>query len=533
MLIDRPDETIQARPGADAIRGGEWATLGLVALAIIVATALGIAAESVVHSLNSDELAWQRLLDIWMHEGHGTAWISEDILFPRFALYLLLDVVGVTGRNAALATAGIMSAAGSLTMAAAMVIGADLRRPLRARTAVALVLTACWAPFAWAVIFFNPNSRSLELGLALLGVAGLGLVLTGRLARSLALGGLTAALALLWLSDPFVLYYVGITVALVVGAEVFERAKRRRALVVLGVLAASAIVSVLLRRALELVDLTAKPVGENRRNITAIGDLPDRTWAVLGRILEVVGISGSDLTSGPIDVAVVAWVRIVIVALGVIGAVMVIRRWGSASLLPRTMVATLVTTPLIVIVVNQFDDPERVMDRYLCLVPIALVVLAVVAVDGLHGLSARIAAIAVTVVVIGAVASGARLWWEHRDVAPDDPALRLEAAAEAAGFERVYGYYWLTVPPDQLVDGGVRWVTVDCRPDGRLRLEEWNNDDAVLGPSAAPVAIALDGLCASLDDLTEAYGAPTEVVTIADTRFAVWADPPRALLDLT
>lgn len=533
VLIDRPDETASSTPTLRARRGREAATLAIVGLAIIVATAAGIAAESVVHSLNSDELAWQRLLDIWMHEGHRHAWISEDILFPRFALYLLLDVAGVTGRNAALVTAGIMSATGSLAMATAMVIGADLHRPVRTRTAIALVLSACWAPFAWAVIFFNPNSRSLELGLALLGVAALGLVLSGRLARPVTLVALTAALALLWLSDPFVLYYVGITVAIVVAVEALERAKRRRALVVLGVLAASAFVSVVLRRAIELVDVTAKPVGENQRNITAVGDLPERTWVVLGRIVDVLGISGTDLTRGPADVAAVAWVRVVVVALGVVGAVMVVRRWRSASLLPRTMAGALVTTPVIVVVVNQFDDPARVMDRYLCMVPIALVVLAVVAVDGLRGVPARVATVAVTLVVIGAIATGARLWWNGRDVRPDDPAVRLAAAAQAAGFERVYGYYWLTVPPDQLVDGGVRWVTVDCAADGRLRLEEWNNDDAVVAPSAAPVAVALDGLCASLADLTDAYGAPSDVVTLDGTRFAVWTDPPPALVHLT
>jgi hypothetical protein len=197
------------------------------------------------------------------------------------------------------------------------------------------------------------------------------------------------------------------------------------------------------------------------------------------------------------------------------------------------MVACLVTTPVIVIVVNQFDDPGRVMDRYLCLVPIALVVLAVLAVDQLQGVVARVATVVVAVVVVGAVVSGARVWWDDRNATPDDPAIRLAAAAEVAGFERVYGYYWLTVPPDQLVDGGVRWVTVDCRTDGRLRLEEWNNDDAVLEPRSAPVAVALDGLCTSLDDLTRAYGAPDEVLTFEDTEFAVWRDPPGRLLDLT
>ncbi len=532
--LDDAPETVEASPAPPAPdRGHDRFVIGLVALAVVVACAIGVAAESVGHSLNSDELAWQRLLDIWMHEGHRSAWISEDILFPRFASYLLLDAVGITGRNAALITAGVMSALGSLAMVGALLLGADLHRPLRTRTAIAMVLVGCWAPFAWDVIFFNPNSRALELGLALLAVAALGCVATGRLRSPGALVALGVGLTLLWLSDPFVLYYLGATVALVVVLDALLRVERRRATVVLVLLAASAVASVVLRRALELVDLTAKPVGENRRNLTAIGDIPERAWAVVERTVAVLGVRGADLTSGPVDVAFVAWFRLAVVAVGVVGVVLVVRRWRASTLLARTMVACLVTTPAIVVLVNQFDDPGRVMDRYLCLVPIALVVLAVIAVDRLQGVGARVATVAVAVVVVGAVVSGARIWWEDRNATPDDPALRLAAAASTAGFERVYGYYWLTVPPDQLVDGGVRWVTVDCRADGRLRLEEWNNDDAVLRPRAAPVAVALDGLCTSLDDLTDAYGPPDELVTIEGTDFAVWRDPPDRLLDLT
>jgi hypothetical protein len=186
-----------------------------------------------------------------------------------------------------------------------------------------------------------------------------------------------------------------------------------------------------------------------------------------------------------------------------------------------------------VVIVNQFDDPEFVMTRYLCAVPIALVALAVLAVDRLGGRLGSVAAVLAALVIAGAFVTSVHRLVDAPAGSPDGHALRLADAVDAAGFDRVYGFYFVALPPDQLREGGARWAAVDCAPSGRLRLERWNSDDAVLRPPAGTIAVALDSLCAPLDALERFYGAPSGVVTIEGNEFAVWNDPPPRLRSLT
>jgi len=494
---------------------------------------VGAAAAAVGRGLNSDELAWQRLLDVWGHEGHGTTWISEDLFFTRFLLYGVLEAAGIVGRRAAIGVSIAVNVAGAGAFVGGLLASGELRKPLRAGTIAALGLSAAWAPTAWHDIFFNPNSRTLELGCSVLAIALLGRWTTrGALGVGTAIA-LGVGLALIWVSDPFVLYLVGGTAALVALLDLAKPARRRQSGLVLAVIAGSAVLSFVLRRSVQLVDVYTRQVAQGRRNVTALADIPRRAVAVFEHTLQLVGVSRDDLTTGSADVRLVAWLRIGVLVLGMLGAAMTVRRWGRASLLMRTLTLALVTTPLAVIMINQFDDPEFVMARYLCVVPLALVALAVLAIDGLRGRVGSVAAVVAALVVAGAFVTSLHRLIDAPAGSPDGPALRLADAVDAAGFDRVYGFYFVALPPDQLREGGARWAAVDCAPSGRLRLERWNNDDAVLRPRADTIAVALDRLCAPLDALERFYGAPSDVVTIEGTRFAVWKDPPPRLRSLT
>ena len=470
---------------------------------------------------------------MWGHEGHGTTWISEDLFVTRFVLYGFLEAVGIVGRRAAISVSVGLNVVAAWAFVGGLLASGELRRPLRAGTIAALGLAAAWAPVAWYDVFFNPNSRALELGCSVLGVGLLGRwTARGALGVGTALG-LGAGLALVWVSDPFVLYLVGGTAALVALLDLAKPVRRHQAGLVLALIGGSAVFSLALRRSVQIFDVFTRQVAQGRRNITAVGDIPSRAVSVTEEMLRLVGVSGDDLTTGSADLRLVAWLRIGVLALGVLGAVMTVRRWGQASLLMRTFALSLVTTPVAVVMVNQFDDPEFVMTRYLCVVPLALVALAVLAVDRLRGRLGSVAAVLAALVVAGAFVTSVHRLVDAPAGSPDGPALRTADAVDAAGFDRIYGYYFVALPPDQVREGGPRWAAVDCAPSGRLRLERWNSDDAVLRPAAETIAVALDRLCAPLDVLERFYGAPSDVVTIEGAKFAVWNDAPPRLRSLT
>lgn len=506
----------------------------LLAIAIVaIVAAVGAVAAGVGRGLNSDELAWQRLLDVWGHEGHGTTWISEDLFFTRFGLYGILDAAGIVGRRAAIGVSVVVNVPAAWAFLGALLACGELRRPLRTGTLAAFGLVAAWAPAAWYDVFFNPNSRTLELGASVLAVALLGRCATRDALRLGAACAIGVGSALIWVSDPFVLYLVGGAAALVALLDLLTSKRRSQGVLVLAVIGGSAILAALFRRAITVFDVYTRQVAQGRRNITTIGDIPRRTVAVAGDVLHLVGVSGDDFTTGAIDVRLVAVLRIGALALGIVGAVITVRRWGQASLLMRTLTLSLVITPVAVIMVNQFDDPEFVMARYLCVVPLALVGLAVFAVDHLRGRLGAVAAVVAALVVAGALVTSVHRIVDAPSGSPDGPALRLADAVDAAGIDRVYGFYFVALPPDQLREGGARWSAVDCAPSGRLRLERWNNDDAVLRSDANTIAVALDRLCAPLAALERFYGKPSEIVTIDGTRLAVWRDPPPRLRSLS
>lgn len=506
---------------------------GLVVMA--VTTVAAVVATSLLRQVNSDDLAWQRLLDIWGTHGHTKAWISEDVFVSRYPLYVVLDAVGIVGRRGVTVAALLANVAAGVAFVVALVLSDDLRRPLRPRLIAAFAVLSVWTTITWDQVFFSPNTRTLELASTLLVFGWLGAVVAQPSPRRGALAGVTALAAFLWFSDPFVLYAIGGPAAVVAAIDLLRPTRRRQGLLVLGVLAVSAFAAQVLRWILEAFDVFLRGVAGGARHLTALDDLPDRTQLVLERAAALLGVSGSDLTSGPIGSTALAWLRLGLVVLGLAGAVITLRRWTDASLLARTLVVTIVSTPIAVILVNVYADPDIVLDRYLGAGLIGLAGLAVLALDRLAGAVGRAAALVMAVLVVAAFASNVVTIVEDRDATPDADATEIAQGVEAALFDRVYGYYWLAVRVDQLEEGGPEWVHVECERGGRLKLMPWHNDESVLEGNPATIAVALDNLPCTLEDLERAYGPAARTTTIAGQRFAVWetADASPRLRTLT
>jgi hypothetical protein len=498
-------------------------TVVLVALVVMaVTTALAVIANALARPVNADDLAWQRLLDIWGGQGHRSAWISEDLFPTRYPLYLLLDALGVHGRRGVNVAAVVLDVAAGAAFLGGLVLSRELARPLRWRIVPALAVVSVWAAVTWDQVFFSPNTRTLEFGLTILLLALLG----GLAARSAPSRGTVVAITVLataiWLSDPFVLYFIGAPAALVAVIDLIVPAHRRRGTLVLAVLAVSGIASWVLHFGLKLFDVTLRPVAGNARHITALGDLPERTRAVFDRLVALLGVSGNDLTSGPIGAAGLAWLRLGLVALGIGGAVLTIRVWREASLLARTLVVCIVSTPVAVVLVNVYAFPDAVIDRYLGAALVGIAGLAVIAVDRMSGAVGRAGVVVMAALVIGAFAANVVTWSEDRDATPDADSIALARAVDAALWDRVYGWYWTAVRSDQIVQGGPRWIHVECNRAGELRLMPWHNDTAVLRGRPATIAVALDNLGCSLPALERTYGPAARTTTLAGTRFAVW-----------
>jgi hypothetical protein len=291
--------------------------------------------------------------------------------------------------------------------------------------------------------------------------------------------------------------------------------------VVLAVLVVSGVAAGLLRVALELFDVTLRPVAGGARYYTNLDELADRTRAVFDRLVALLGVSGTDLTSGPVGATGLAWLRLALVALGIAGAVLTVRRWRAASLLARTLVVCVVSTPIAVVMVNVYANPEAVIDRYLGAALIGVAGLAVIAVDRLTGNVGRVAAAVMAVLVLGAFSANVVTWAQDRDAEPDADALALSRAVDGELWDRIYGQYWMAVRLDQITRGGPPWIHVEC-DRGRLRLMPWHNDSAVLRGRPITIAIALDDLGCSRRELERVYGPAARTVSLAGTRFAVW-----------
>ena len=135
-------------------------TVVLVALVVMaVTTALAVIANALTRPVNADDLAWQRLLDIWGGQGHASAWISEDLFPTRYPLYLVLDALGIHGRRGVNVAAVVLDVAAGAAFLGGLVLSRELARPLRWRIVPALAVVSVWATVTWDQVFFSPNTR--------------------------------------------------------------------------------------------------------------------------------------------------------------------------------------------------------------------------------------------------------------------------------------------------------------------------------------------------------------------------------------
>jgi hypothetical protein len=515
----RPDRGADAPPG----RSRTERTVVIVSLVVMaVATGVAVIGNTLLRPVSSDDLAWQRLLDIWSNQGHVHAWISEDLFPIRYPLYLLLDALGLRGRSGVDVAAVVLAIASGAAFLFGLLTCGDLQRPLRWRLVPCFAVVSVWTTASWDQVFFSPNTRTLEYGLVILALALLGRAVQRAGPSWWELVAIGAFATLIWLSDPFILYFVGGAAAVVAATDLLAPDRRRCGATTLAVLAITGVVAWLFRLVLEAFDVVLRPVAGGARHVTAFGDVLHRSRVVFDRLVALLGVSGSDLTSGPVGSLALAWLRLGLVALGIAGAVLTVRRWGTASLLARTLVVCLVTTPIAVVLVNVYADPSIVIDRYLGAALVGIAGLAVIAVDGWSGEAGRIAALVMGAVVVCAFAANTVSLVEDRDAAPDADAIALAHAVDGQLWDRVYGQYWLALRLDQITDGGPRWIHVECDKGRPLRLMPWHNDTSVLSGHPRTIAVALEALSCSLGDLERAYGPATRQVDLAGHRFAVW-----------
>gem|GEM_PF-1613682 len=497
------------------------ARVGIAVLILAATMTAAVVATGAVRDLNSDDLVWQRLLHIWGSTGHAQGWISEDVFPTRFGLYAALDGVGLNGRSGVVAASIILNLVGAASFLVALIFSGSLTKPRRWGVVVGAGLLASWSTIAWADVFFSPNTRPLEIGLALLAVAWLG-VRTANTRRKGPQVLTAAVLAVLWFSDPLVFLIIAIPAALVTVIDARRVEKRRRAVTVLGVLALSAVGAAALRGIAALFDLSTESVARGGYFLTPITDLPQRAVTVFERSAALLGVAGSDLTSGGVVDLLIAWLRLGVVGLAAIGVVVIARSWSDTSLLARTLVVALAVTPLAVVFINIYPNPEFVIDRYLVMVLVAISGLAIIALSQISSRRSAVAAAAIAVLVGAVFITNINTWRDNRHIVRDANAIALGDAVKFQNWDRIYAGYWMAVRQAELASGDSQWASVVCDRSGPLELMDWNNDSSLLRPRVKSIAVSVERQYCDFVDIVRRYGPPTERVTLEGHDFVVY-----------
>ena len=497
------------------------ARVATAVLWLAVTTIVAVGATASVRDLNSDDLVWQYLLHAWESTGHAQAWISEDVFPTRFALYALLEVLGFTGRDEVVVASAVLNFAGALSFLAALAISQSLRWPLRLPVVAGAGLLASWGLVAWTDVFFSPNTRSLEIGLALLAVAWLGVrTITERRLPVLALTIL--ALALIWFSDPFVFLVIAVPAGLAVALDAFKPVRRRGSLTILTLLALSALLTLVFRAGSALFDLSAVPTARGGYFLTPLEEIPQRALAILRRSATLLGLGQENLTQGSALDLLVAVLRFGVLGLALVGLIVTVREWGRASLLARTLVLSLTACPTAMTFINSFPDPAIIIDRYLVMVLVALAGLALIALDRARAKAARPSGVLVAVLVLAVLATNFSNWRENNETVRDANALALGDAVSFQKWDRVYANYWIAVRQNEIASGNARWVSVACDRNGPLQLFKWNNESSVMRPRPKTIAVSVERQYCDFGDIVRFYGPPTAQVTLEGHEFFVY-----------
>ena len=496
-------------------------------------TGLAVIANTLTRPVNSDDLAWQRLLDIWGGQGHAQAWISEDLFPTRYPLYLLLDALGISGRRGVNVAAVVLDVAAG----AAFLCGLVLSRRAGPAAAVAASCprsrsSRSWAAVTWDQVFFSPNTRTLEFGPG-----------RARCSRSSGappqrVGGprrelvaVTVFATAIWISDPFVLYVVGGPAAFVA----VHRRRRARATPARHRRCSRCSWSRAsprgsFRFVLELFDVTLRPVAGGARHVTALGDLAERTRAVFDRFVALLGDERHRPHVGPDrrdrhrrgcasgssrSVSRERSSRL--------------RRWRDASLLARTLVVCVVSTPDRGGARERLRVPRRRhrpvprcrprRDRRARRSSRSI---------GSRARLGRVASVVMAVLVLGAFAVERRhlVRGPRRDAGRRRRSRsRTPSTASSGTASTASTGLAVRSRPDR-----ARRAALDPRRVPRAashsRLMPWHNDTAVLRGHPTTIAVALDDLGCTLADLERTYGPAARTTDARRARASPSGRPP-------
>jgi len=220
-----------------SLTGGGPAALTLV-LALLGPLLAALVLRRDAWPVTSDSVAQQSIVQTWLSAaGHDVTYLPPDTWLLKVPLYAAVEALPLAPATRLLVESAVLAVVALVAAAWATWELADQAGLRAARTRLGVLL-----PFAWfgtlsggvgSYLVGMPNSRNIELGLALVVIALAGrrpagpcpsrhmpgrTAATTVLIRVAAAGGAAILLAVLWVDDPYVAYLVGLPLALAAAA---------------------------------------------------------------------------------------------------------------------------------------------------------------------------------------------------------------------------------------------------------------------------------------------------------------------------
>ncbi|MGZ4625436.1 MAG: hypothetical protein ACXV3S_03930 [Kineosporiaceae bacterium] len=474
--------------------------------------------------VTSDSVAQQSIVRTWFAAGHDVTYLPPDTWLLKVPLYVVVEALPLAPTTRLLVESAVLAAVAVVAAAWATWELAGQAGLRRSRSLLGVLL-----PFAWfgtlsggtgSYLVSLPNSRNVELGLALVVVAVAGRRLAGHRtwrrpsASSIARAGGTAVvaavlLAILWVDDPYVAYLVGIPLALAAAAW-FARPPTRggrdpRLLGISGTLLASLGLASLIRTLMPLagirlvVDGTA-PTLDPAELIRHMTILPN---AAAGQL----GLAEPGGAAQVVHVLAVALLALAVVSAGAVA----VRGWRGGRLAVAFLGVHWLVVAVGVVANRTIYDFHA--GRYLVL---ALVDLAACLGIGIAMLRERLparaprldaiatglVALAVTANLVSAAADHPIRPAQIAEARQEQQAVLAVLTAEASrGATKGFGPFWTADLYTHLSGGRVQLSDVVCDRGG-LRARGWLTDTARLRMPAARTVVVLPPAAAELQGCT-------------------------------
>lgn len=478
-------------------------------LVLVVPAAVAIVVRLQRLVVTSDSVAQQSVVRTWFAAGHDRAYLPPDTWLLKLPVYLVVEALPLTPSARLLAESIVLAVLTAGLLAASLAViarasGGTVRAP-DAVLPVAWVATVGGGLGQYLAVM--PNSRNVELGIAVAivaGVAALGArtpVTRGRTAVLAAAA--TVALAVAWVDDPYIAFLGGLPLAVTCVAWFLLRDRDRRLLVAAAVLGASLLFLPVARRVLGLLGVEVVPdaTGVTLSPGQVAGHLP-----ILGPALaSQVGLWESGAATLPARVTVCA----VLAAAGAASVWLAVRGWRA-----RQVALAFLGGHWLVVVVGVLVN-RTIYDfhagRYLVLAVVDLAVCLGVAATLLRRTRPRIAT---AVAALLAVATAANVLGAVLDRTPRPPLAALQdrtlAVVESTGATKGYSGFWAADLYTSRSGGRVLVSDVVCG-SGRLRPRFWLTDSARLSAPATRTFVLWDPAApdqqgCSLADLERQFG---------------------------